>query len=91
MTQSTGAEESFSVEYHGNPIVFFAIPGKGWRYKCPLACCNAWHWIDTASGERHRITSAANEAVSIHASLKCPCYKGCSWHVMIEQGVAREA
>jgi len=84
------AEQSFTVDYRGDPIVFFAMEGKGWRYQCPLYCCRSWHWIDTASGERHQITSAANEAVSIHASLKCPC-KGCTWHVMIKGGVARDA
>jgi hypothetical protein len=85
------AEESFSVEYHGNPVIFFAMRGKGWRYQCPLKCCNAWHWIETASGGRHRIVSAAKEPVSIVASLKCPCYKGCTWHVVITDGIARDA
>ena len=84
------SEKSFTVDYHGDPIVFFAMPGKGWRYKCPANCCNAWHWVDTESGERHQITSAADEAVTIVASLGCKCYKGCTWHVVIEKGVARD-
>lgn len=86
----TEHEQSFSADYHGNPVVFFAMPGQGWRYLCPLKCCTAWHWIDTGSGERHRITSAAGQAVTVVASLKCPCYKGCTWHVMIENGVIRD-
>ncbi len=88
---STSPEESFTVEYQGNPVVFFAMPDKGWRYLCPLRCCNAWHWIDTESGERHRIVSAAKEPISIVASLACPCYKGCTWHVMITNGIATDA
>jgi hypothetical protein len=88
-TDST-VPESFSVEYKGDPIVFFAMR-EGWRYKCPLRCCNAWHWIETASGEKHRIVSAAKAPVTILASLKCPCYKGCTWHVNIENGIAKDA
>ena len=83
-------EESFTVDYRGDPVVFFAMRGQGWRYLCPAKCCRAWHWIDTASGTRHRITFAADHLTSIHASLKCSCWKGCSWHVMIERGVARD-
>lgn len=84
-------EESFSVLYHGDPVVFFAMPGEGWRYKCPGGCCNVWHWIDTESGNYHRIVSAAKEAISITASLRCACYKGCKWHVNIKDGVAVDA
>ena len=87
----TELEESFTVEYRGDPVVFFAMAGKGWRYKCPAKCCTACHWIDTASGERHQIVSAAKAPISIVASLGCKCYKGCTWHVVIENGVARDA
>ena len=83
-------EESFSVDYKGNPVVFFGMDGKGWRYQCPLGCCKAWHWIDTASGTLHSIVSAAKAPVTIHASLKCTCYKGCTWHVMIADGIAKD-
>lgn len=84
-------DRSFSVEYHGDPIVFFAMSGKGWRYQCPLKCCRAWHWIDTESGNFHSLTIAADNRASITASLKCACYKGCTWHVNITNGVATDA
>lgn len=81
-------EESFSVLYRGDPVVFFSMPGQGWRYQCPLKCCTSWHWIETESGQKHRIVSAAKDPISITASLKCPCRKGCTWHVNITNGVA---
>lgn len=84
-------EVTFAVEYRGQPIVFVEMPGQGWRYVCPLACCRAWHWIDTASGTRHRITSAEGAPVTIVGSLACPCHRGCGWHVIVTDGVARNA
>ena len=90
MNADETAEESFTVLYHDDPIVFFAMKGQGWRYLCPKKCCTAWHWIDTASGTKHAITSAAKAPVTVHASLKCACYKGCTWHVMIADGIAKD-
>lgn len=80
-------DETLAVTYRGEPMDFMRIEG-GWAYHCPLKCCRAYHWIDTDSGTRHRITSAPGQPVTIVASLQCP---HCPWHVFVEKGVARDA
>lgn len=86
---------AFTVDYRGQSVPFFTVDGQGFRYQCPAGCCRAWHWIETASGKRHRVTSAPGEPVTIVASLGCPCKKGspsaCTWHVVITDGIAKDA
>jgi hypothetical protein len=83
---------AFSVKYRDGSIDFFKVD-RGFGYRCPAGCCRAFHWIDTESGTRHRITSAVGEPVTIVASLGCPCTSHgpkCSFHVVITDGVARD-
>lgn len=86
-----GKEPAFTVLYKGQQLHFYELPGQGYCYKCPAGCCSAWHWIETASGSRHKITSPPGTPATIVASLACRCYKGCTWHVHITNGVARDA
>lgn len=83
-------ELAYTVDYRGQPLNFYRID-QGLAYLCPENCCRAYHWIDLASGTMHKITSAPGAPLSIVASLGCPCQKktGCSFHVVVTDGVAR--
>lgn len=94
MTDSDAEPRTFTVDYEGHPVLFTEIVGTGWRYRCPNACCKSWHWIDTESGTRHKITSAPGAPVTIVGSLWCPCERGgqrCTWHVHVTNGLAKNA
>lgn len=86
--------ERFTVLYYGKPVEFQKCD-KGWAYRCPASCCQAYHWIatePTSPGRRpHQITSAPGEPVTILGSLACPCdRKGqgkCTFHVYVTNGV----
>lgn len=90
--------EHFTVTYNGAPLIFKREPdNKGYYFLCPGGCCRSVHWIDTESGTHHRITSAPGDPVSILGSLGCVCVdhrnggKKCTWHVRINDGVAKDA
>lgn len=92
----TPEPDTLAVDYRNTMLVFTRMAGVGWHFTCPGGCCRAQHWIDTDSGTMHRITSAPGEPVTIAGSLGCNCKgkgtpEGCKWHVMIENGVARDA
>lgn len=87
-------DDAFTVDYRGEPVVFVRCD-RGWAYKCPAACCSAFHWIETESGTRHKITSTPGAPVTIVGSLGCACKKdtpaACRWHVVITNGIAKDA
>lgn len=85
-----GETPAFIIEYRNRTIEFFRLDGQGYAYRCPRGCCRAWHWIDTETGKRHRITSKPGDPVTIVASLGCPC-ASCTFHVVVTDGVARDA
>lgn len=85
--------DTFTLDYKGQVVEFTRVDG-GYAHQCPAKCCRAFHWIETDSGTRHRITSAPGAPVTIVGSLWCPCTPAgtrCAWHVFITDGVARDA
>lgn len=92
---------AFSVLYRGEPLEFQPITSDGWlkgySYQCPKHLAvnphTAHSWIDTESGTKHTL-SFPNGRATIDGSLICqhrlPNGAVCGWHVVIENGEARD-
>lgn len=85
--------ESFTVDYHGTPIEFTLLPDRqGYGYACPNRltrhASRAYNWIDTTTGTRHKLSFEASGRATIVGSLLC---RQCGWHVVITDGIAKDA
>jgi len=85
--------DKFIVQYKDTTIEFSKVEG-GWAYKCPHPehpknsnGGQAYNWIDTESGKRHKISFEGDKATVI-GSLGC--VHDCPGHFMLENGVLRD-
>jgi len=84
----SAGRHSFTVQY-GETVLTFDPIEQGYLYMCPQGGHRAYNWIDTESGTRHAISFDEQRRATIKGSLLCS--QGCGWHVIIENGVCRDA
>ncbi len=92
--------KSFTVEYNGRSIEFSQLHENGvpvgYAYHCPKCpqYIHAHSWIETGSGQNHRISFDDQGRATVVGSLLCrtPLADNsfCGWHVHITNGVARD-
>ena len=78
---------SFTVDYRGGQVVFSRLPdGQGYGYQRVEG--GPFHWIDTESGTRHKLSFNAEGKATVVGSLGP--MNGDGFHTVIENGVMRD-
>lgn len=78
--------ESFTVDYRGAPFTFTRLKdGQGYGYRWPPE--GAFHWIDTESGARHKLSFDASGRATIVGSIAHED----GFHVIVTEGAMRDA